>query len=313
MIIKERETSLSLNQLEALERRLVNTHPNYTLIKERLGSELAGRKGELALNYPLSFCTNEQLIFYDLRLWDGTHYFQNDALILTREWILLIEAKYMAGTLYYDDKQLIRDDHQGFDNPIHQVNRHKNQLQKWLHLHSFPSPSIYCLVTNSHPLCVIRSNTQEDDIVIRTYDLPVKINKLDTLQFPTSLSTTELQEISTALLKFHHPLSYNYLKTIDVQPSDVKTGIYCSSCSYAPLQRHHGTWYCPKCRRSDKQAHIEALKDYRLIFGDEITNEKAKKFLRLDSSSVTKRILQALSLEQQGKNKGRKYYLKTLI
>ncbi|ARI76495.1 nuclease-related domain-containing protein [Halobacillus mangrovi] len=309
MIIKERETSLSLRQLEVLERRLVNTHPNFKLIKEKLSSELAGQKGELALNYPLSFCTKDHLIYFDLRLWDGTHFFQNDALILTRKWILLIEAKYMAGTLYYDDKQLIRDDHQGFDNPIHQVNRHKDQLQKWLSLHSFPIPSIYCLVTNSHPLCVIRSNTQEEDIVIRTYDLPEKINNLDTLQVPTPLSTAKLQELSTALLKAHQPSSFNYLRTIDVKPSDVKTGVYCSSCSYTPLQRHHGTWYCPKCRCSDKQAHIEALKDYKLLFGSEITNEKAKRFLRLDSPSVTKRILQSLSLEQQGQNKGRKYYL----
>ncbi|KHE72877.1 nuclease-related domain-containing protein [Halobacillus sp. BBL2006] len=309
MIVKNREIPFSLRQLETLDRRLVTTHPKYTFLKDKLALELAGHKGEMALHYPLSFCTKDHFIFHDLRLWDGSHFFQNDTIILTSNYILLIEAKYMAGTLNYDDKQLTRDDLQGFDNPIHQVNRHKHQLKKWLSLHSFPLPPIYCLVTNSHPRCVIQAHTLEAGIVIRTYDLPEKIRELDTLPSPTPISLDELHNISSALHNDHRPHSFNYIATMDIQPSDLKTGVHCPSCRYVPLNRKHGTWHCPKCHRSDKHAHIEALQDYSLLLDNEITNEKARKFLRVESPFQTKRILQSISSNQKGKNKGRKYYL----
>ncbi|RIW38922.1 hypothetical protein D3H55_00795 [Bacillus salacetis] len=55
MIIKPRTVTVELLQLEALYERLPETHPAKELVGDELGRKLAGYKGKLSLNYPLSF------------------------------------------------------------------------------------------------------------------------------------------------------------------------------------------------------------------------------------------------------------------
>ncbi|WP_187444996.1 hypothetical protein [Rossellomorea vietnamensis] len=55
MIIKERTVPIELKQLEALNERLADTHIAKELVNDDLGRQMAGYKGEINLDYPLSF------------------------------------------------------------------------------------------------------------------------------------------------------------------------------------------------------------------------------------------------------------------
>ncbi|MES9735004.1 MULTISPECIES: hypothetical protein [Bacillus] len=58
-----------------------------------------------------------------------------------------------------------------------------------------------------------------------------------------------------------------------------------------------------------KEAHKYAMQDYALLLGTTVTNKEVKEFLNIESSSVTKRLIQMMELSYTGKNKGRKYDL----
>nr|WP_276310196.1 nuclease-related domain-containing protein [Bacillus salacetis] len=89
------------------------------------------------------------------RLFDGTHYFQIDSVIITGKYILIVETKNMPGTLNFDTEfnQLIRTNEkveEAFSDPMIQVKRHKAQLRKWLaclHLSHLPIESLVVIST----------------------------------------------------------------------------------------------------------------------------------------------------------------------
>ena len=79
MIVKERQMPIYLRQLEALFRRLPAHHPKRDMIVESLAKHKAGYKGEQAINYPLSFLSEEKYrILHDIRLFDQNYHFQID-------------------------------------------------------------------------------------------------------------------------------------------------------------------------------------------------------------------------------------------
>ncbi|REJ10259.1 nuclease-related domain-containing protein [Halobacillus trueperi] len=310
MIIKHLEDPVGIEVLKMLLRRLHPHHPSIPEIKERLFREQAGHKGEKALIYPLSLLSDDLFIFYNLRLKSGDHFFQNDALILSKEWVLLVEAKYMAGQLNIDDKQLIQTTEKGlmaYDSPLTQVRRHKYLLQKWVDQHGLPPLPIYCVVANSHPKSIITCADAGSDFVIRSnalHELIISLNK----QKP-ALNDSHLQKFITVLLNSNHPLSFNYLSHFNISHKDLRPGIHCTGCEYLGMTRHHGSWLCKKCSSKDKNAHTPALKDYYFIYGPQITNADLRAFLMIRPPATANRFLHTLNLPFKGKNRGRVYYL----
>lgn len=63
------------------------------------------------------------------------------------------------------------------------------------------------------------------------------------------------------------------------------------------------------CNRENSNAHIQAIKDYELLIGPTISNAELRKFLKIKSSHVAKRLLQSLNLPTTGTKKGTQYNL----
>ncbi|MFQ3544632.1 nuclease-related domain-containing protein [Halobacillus rhizosphaerae] len=314
MIVKKLEFPQEIQQLQALVRRLNPSHPSYEEANENLTRRLAGYKGELSLSYPLSFLPSNHLIFHDLRLTDGSHFFQIDALILTSKWILIIEAKNIAGRLHFDQhfNQLLRtlnEAQEAFANPVIQVRRHKLQLAKWLSHHHLPSLPILTLVASSNPRSILSSDDPELDIVVRTDNLPEKINELTSQFSEEHLTEEQIHLLTSALLTKHTPGNFIFLSQLKINPLDIRRGVFCEECSRLPMNRKRGYWKCMKCGHRSRIAHEIAIRDYYLLFGPEITNAKLRDFLLIDSIYIASRILTSLKARRSGKNKGSCYQL----
>ena len=66
------------------------------MVSENLAKFMAGYKGELAIEYPLSFLPEtEYRILHDIRLFDQKHYFQIDTLIVSACFLLVLEIKIL--------------------------------------------------------------------------------------------------------------------------------------------------------------------------------------------------------------------------
>ncbi|WP_163099313.1 nuclease-related domain-containing protein [Peribacillus alkalitolerans] len=316
MIIKKREIPISVLKLQVLIRRIPSNHPKIPLIQETLSKQLAGYKGEVAIEYHLSFLSEKDyLIFHDLRLQIQDFHFQMDTLIVTTRYVLILEIKNIAGTLYFDEEyhQLIRTQEnreEAFPDPLLQVQRHERMLKKWISHLGFPQVPIVSLVVISNPYSIVRSSSKK---VIHSAYLPMKIHEIDT-KFPAAiLSEKEIKKLSRLLTKHHSPADYPILERFQISKEELLTGGHCPICERLPLTRIHGTWHCPHCNTKSINAHKESLKDYFYLWGDTITSRNLQQFLQFSSPQLATRILKSMNLPSTGINKSTIYCLSSLI
>ncbi len=319
MIVKERKVPLINLKLEALLRRIPNTHPKRPQIKENLAKRNSGYQGELSINYPLSFLHEQDyFIFHDLRLNISDHYFQIDTLVICQKFILIIEVKNITGTLFFDQEfhQLIRTNNGEeavFPDPIIQLYRQMFQLKQWLNSKQIVKTiPIVPLVVISNPNAIIRTspeNKRINEIVVNRYYLNSKIHQIEKAHRKDVLSSREIKKINKLLLKEHVALDVSILDQYGINSSEVLKGVICSACSHLPMMRVHGSWHCEHCQTDEKEAHIQALKDYFLLNGPQISNNSAREFLKISSPYLASRILRSMNLPFTGVTKSKTYNL----
>ncbi|PLS17749.1 nuclease [Bacillus sp. M6-12] len=318
MILKERDIPLYTKKLEALLRRTPQTHPKFPFIKEALAKSIAGNKGEHSIDYPLTFLPEEKfIIFHDLRLLHKKSYFQIDTLILCKNFILILEVKNIAGTLFFDQNfhQLIRTydgREEAFPDPFIQIERHEQQLKYWLTVNKLPEPTILSLVVLSSPYTRISNSPHDKQLfekLIHSDYLPQKITSLAARHKHETLSDKDIKKLIRLLNRDHTPADRPILERFNMSVDELIKGVYCPKCNHLPLTRIFGNWICPNCAEKVRDAHVASLRDYSLLISSAITNRQASEFLQITSPAMTRRILFSMNNFYTGTYKSRTYYL----
>jgi hypothetical protein len=320
LIKKEREIPIKLRKLEALLRRLPSNHLKRSKIEEEYAKIRAGYRGEKSIDYYLNSLDEKRFfVFHDIRLQHcNNEYFQIDILLLTSNYLVILEVKNMNGTLCFDQKfhQLIRalnGKEEAFPDPITQVKRQKKHLHQWLISNHFPSLPIFPLIVISNPATLIKSiPAYSDEVtrkVIHASQLHSKIEQINQQVKDNVLSTREVNKLSRLLLKLHSPHNPDILPHFQLEKKDLLRGIQCPNCKNLEMQRVNGSWTCSSCKTSRKDAHVAALDDYCLLISATITNQELRKFLKITSVSSGAYLLKQLKLETTGSYRHRKYHL----
>jgi hypothetical protein len=275
-------------------------------------------KGKQSIDYPLSFLPDKDYyILHDLRLQVSAHYFQIDSLVMSRNFIVILEVKNIAGTIYFDHvfHQLIRTQEgkeTAFQDPITQSNRHELQLKKWLAKNRISEVPIISIVVISNSNTVIRSSSKNIDLnqkVIHANFLPTKIQQIEKKYPEKLLSEKEVKKVARLLVTANSPLDIPILKQYGIHEDELLKGVFCPSCQHLPMLRVYGKWFCMICKLKMRDAHIAALKDYVLLHGSEITNKKLRGFLNITSTKLATRLLQSMNLSGEGTTRDKIYYI----
>lgn len=317
MIIKELQKPIELIIYETLLKRLSKNHIKIDEIKSDWAKRNAGFNGEKAVYRMLTYLDEKKyFIFHNLRLKMGQYYFQMDFLIVTTKFILIIEAKNIAGTLLFDELgQFIRvnqDKEEGFQDPVSQVQLHKRQLIKWLEKNHLPKVPIEYAVVISRPSSLIKMTNRNPEVRRRVLPLTKLlefIENIDRCYKNESLLLKQLKKTNKILLKDNTPFIPNLLEKYNISKKDILTGVQCPKCLAVPMISINGTWKCPLCNTCSKTAHIEAIYDYLLLINPTINNHDLREFLHLPSRQKATRILTSMNLTYTGGNKNRLYSL----
>jgi hypothetical protein len=319
LFLNVRSEPLKIKQLKALKRRVKPQHPSRHLIEQDLNKRSAGYWGEMEVDKKLLRIDQEKYdIISDLRLpnGDGT-FFQIDTLVLSTSLFLIIDSKNITGTLYFDliNHQFYRINSDGkmesFSDPVSQVRLHQQQLFQWLKRNKFPTSPIDFLVTLTNPHSIVKILQPEHPYaskICMIAGLTWKIDDLANIYKKKIVTANDVRKIGEALLKANTPPNPSeILQQYKVSKNELLTGVHCPDCEYLPLLYRVGKWYCPRCRKSFKDAHIPAVEDYFLINEPKITNAQLRQYLHISSPAVATNILRAMNLMISGKNKGRTY------
>ncbi|MCH1627847.1 nuclease-related domain-containing protein [Fredinandcohnia quinoae] len=317
MIDSKRIRPLRLRKTEALLRRISDTNPKYDRVEEKLKIRASGYRGEQSLDYYVSFLDKKKYqILHGLRLQDAAndHYFEIDTLIITPSLIIPIDAKNHKGELHFDEQfdQLIQT-YEGqktsYDSPLAQITRHEFQLKSLLQLYKFPTVPIEPLVVITNPSTIVTASQNHKQIhkIIKSLSLITKIGNIEKRFKVEVFDHKQIQKLTKLLLKLNTPYDNSILEEFDLHEDDILKGVHCPKCGTLPMKRLPRKWECTSCGHSDKDAHIAAIEDYVLLFGNTITNQKLREFLNLPSRSAATRILKSLNFQFTGENKGRIY------
>ncbi|MEK3888476.1 nuclease-related domain-containing protein [Bacillus sp. FSL K6-3431] len=314
---KTRSFPIGILKLEALLRRLKANPVRRSKIEEELARKYAGYRGEQALDYHVAQIPSKQhLIFQDLRLpLSKEVYFQIDLLLLSQRSFLILEEKNIAGTIFIDQNQMIRtidEKEDSFPNPIQQVENQQYHFGNLLKNHSkFPLPNnSFVVMTNSSS--IIKPNPDYRAVaqkVIRPAAIRQRVSGFYSGHEKELIENKELQKFSRQLIKSHIPSDPDIVGQFQIDKDEIMNGISCEKCCCLTVKKRQRNWKCAKCGHLSKNAHIQALIDYRLLIGSTITNSQCKNFLQLSSVSITSKLLRSLNLPGSGENKNRSYIL----
>ncbi|MDQ0272822.1 nuclease-related domain-containing protein [Cytobacillus purgationiresistens] len=317
MIHKPRKMPLLLLQLQALSRRILYDHPKLPIITSDLNKAKAGYKGEKSIDYILSFLdSNKYHIFHDIRLQTADKFFQIDTLILTRKFLLAIEVKNIAGTLYFDPifHQLIRrkdGEEIAFPDPLIQISRHENLLRQWLKEKHLPQIPIFPFVVISNPQTIIRTTAENRSLnqkVLHRDYLLTRIEQIQSNHRPVREKDLNvcIQTILSETTESNSPILNRY----NLSSNELIKGVICPYCQRPPMTRKHSTWICPHCHQTEKSAHITALNDYFLLINQTAKNKHICDYFQTYRPSLVKRFFHTLNYNYSGRNKGRVYQMK---
>ncbi|TXC89471.1 NERD domain-containing protein [Metabacillus litoralis] len=322
MIIKTREKPLIILQLEALVRRLPPEHVKLPRIKESLSKRNAGYKGEKAVDYHLEQQPEKDFaILNDLRLQNDDYYYQLDSILINSSFIITLEIKNIAGTLFFDQNfhQLIRTidgKETAFPDPIVQSQQHVTKLKNWLIKKQFPDIPIIPLVVISNTNTLIRTspeNQRLSDIVININYLPFKILQIQKLYSKQIFNDKDLKKLARQLKKNHTEQFQPVLPRFEINEKEVLKGVICPACKTLGMERIFGSWCCPRCQTKDKDAHILALNDYYLLFGQDITNKQLREHICISSPTLAVRILNSVTHSSSGSTKSKVHKLSLIV
>ncbi|MGK7376832.1 nuclease-related domain-containing protein [Planococcus sp. 1R117A] len=311
MILKPRGTSLERERLEVLLRRLPRTHALYKEVKEDFYNDSAGIGGEQRfddyvaasrLPFPHIFLHNVSL--------KSLLPFQLDSLMITPWCIYVFEVKNMSGRLRFEQSplQLIQTKEDGTiigrKSPIEQIDTNEWLLEEWLRASGVHLPLRSVLVL-SYPK-QIPENVPATHTVLFSHQLPMFLNKIKSEK--EILDFIEMTGLANEILAAH---SYYVPKPICSNPAypiqAMIRGVWCAACDRIGMKRKYGTWHCPSCGESDKNAHIQSIKDWHQLTGKPMTNKICREFLQIEDRRLTTRLLTEMNLIKQGHLKGTNY------
>ncbi|KZZ82601.1 nuclease-related domain-containing protein [Bacillus sp. SJS] len=321
MIVKQREKSILIKKQEALLRRLPKNHSKYSEIEGDLAKRLAGLNGEYSMDYYLNEVEGrDYYIVNDLRLYYQDQYFQIDSLIIFNSFLLILESKNISGVVKFDPhfQQVIRINNgreEVFPDPVLQAKRYARLLSLWMKDKKLPELQIEYYIVITNPRAVLQTLSSSEkyiDKILRASNLPDKIQSLRSL-YTKKIQLSSLKRVSKELLNAHVPLDTDLLSQYSIKKEELKKGVICPKCSAVPMHRTCRTWVCRSCQFKSLDEHVEAIKDYGLLFSTNLTNNKLRAFLEIQSPKLAYRLIKQLKVPQNGENKGRIYDVSKLV
>ncbi|WP_142303692.1 nuclease-related domain-containing protein [Neobacillus soli] len=306
---------------EILRRLLEITNRKYQEVERDLAKRWAGYWGEIALaNYVKELPQDKYYIFHDLQLQIHGIYFQIDTLLLSQNYILIIEAKNISGTLVFDNvfKQLIRIHKDGteesFEDPRVQCERLQSLLRRWMVKNGCKLLPIDTLVFLKSTNTILKTNSADNadfNKVCKGRDLFNKIEKLEQRYNQVKVNNETIIQMGKLLLSQQSPKPINILEEYKLTAKDIRSGVCCpiETCRFIPMNYKRGKWNCPACHTTSNDAHLEALGDHFYLIKPTMTNIECRNFLHLPTYDTSQKILFKLNLPTTGKTKSRLYYL----
>jgi len=318
LIFLERSKSKKIALYEAFIRRSPSSDMNLDKIKVELSWLKSGMVGEERvdrewLDIHIKF---PHVLLHGLIMENSagfTH--QIDTVFICQHFILVIEIKNYSGHIEFDEnthqciKKNAHGEVEGFHNPVDQVRRHRNFIRQIILNLGYDLP-IESAVIFANSKSILGKVSFHDVLVFHVVGLRYKLNMLIEKHRKIILSKDEMELIGHCLKTMR--LNKEWIHNLN--KDRLQKGVLCSKCFYSiVMQFHHGSFICPRCGNRDRKELYDALDDFRLLWGEKISNREFMNYVGISSDKTALRLLKSLNLMFEGANRNRKYIIPSNI
>ena len=285
---------------ESLRRRILTQHKTFPLLEEKIQRAEAGIFGEMLVTRELSELSHPHFDwianFQFLSPQNITY--QIDFILILQNCLVILEVKNITGVARYmphsHEFQRIKSTGEidSFRNPFDQAFRHQQLLEMLLKKLNISLPVFYAVIM-TNPNCTIDSSLKGYPI----FHLSYLRRYLNDLQSNATTQKVNIQRVKKQLLKHSQQIPPQKIVTTD----ELIRGIICIQCN-GQMNYTHGISNCLKCGYKSRLGIHETIRDYYLLIGDQITNEKLRWFSLIESKYTASKILSRLAFEKQGKS-----------
>lgn len=309
-------------KLKSLLKRIPISETKKEEIQDALRKYESGYRGEQSMDYFYRYLPQNNLnLLHGIRISHQDYFFQMDTLIITPNFLLIIESKNIAGHLYFESSydpmiRTLKNQREAFDNPVEQVKRQSFHLLHLLQKLKITDLAIESLVVMTNPKAITEFSPTYKEArskVIRSSGLMSKFDELSNKNTKEMLQPNEMKRLIKYLIKQHTPEEPNVCNIFQINKDDLLRGVFCPSCETEILQRVKRSWYCFTCKSYYNKAHEAALVDYALLISNKISNKSCKQFLNLLTNDQAYHLLRTLNLPFIGNRKSRVYHLEDLV
>lgn len=310
LALKEKSAPLNLYGLLALEKRLDPGGENYSYIQRKRLSAQAGIGGEEMLHraFMLNKFNHKYEIIHDLHL-DANSKFQIDTVYLTPSYFMVLEMKNIAGTIRFETnprqmkRKLPTGQIDAYDCPGIQLEKNILLLKEWLFDRGFEIP-VYGAVVFARSSTIFENEPPFK--VMFPSELPVYLRKIH--QPGKELDTGSFRKLAQELVESHVDFNpFPICKSYKIEPQKIFTGVECKQCMVLGMKKSKKGWICSSCGYTDRNAHHDAIVEWFMLFGGELTNRECRRFLHIDNMQTATRILNDMQLKKGGKFKTQTY------
>ncbi|WP_431029098.1 nuclease-related domain-containing protein [Lysinibacillus sp. LZ02] len=299
------QRSLYYFGLHTLLKRLSSNCNQYPHIQNELKNVESGDYGEQYVTELLQTQFQHQVTVLS-NIFIGSS--QIDCIVLTPYFCVVLEVKNIKGhiAIRKAPRQMIREIDENkdvFQSPEVQLERSEIELNRLFAKHKIELP-IFSAVLFPFHTSIIQNESKQ---------YPVLMGK-EVLNYIHLLPSTKMfinpAEVASILQKQSDPWHrFPLCDYYNINPSFLQTGVECRKCGTIPMLRTRRTWKCMRCGVTGRVAHVQAIREYYVLFSNVMTNRECVAFLHLRNRQEATRILKSIGLEREGVKRNSIYKL----
>ncbi|WP_054754581.1 hypothetical protein [Piscibacillus salipiscarius] len=183
-----------------------------------------------------------------------------------------------------------------------QVEEQKLQLELWLETQGMPVLPIETLVVMTNPRVILDAtpNSLYQEKVIPLSKLASKLREINQHYTHEHLTLAETRRLASYVASQHKPWKPNVFQRLGIGPGEIRRGVRCPSCRTLPMKWERLRFECSACGMRSADAYVGALKEFFLLFGDQITNRQFRWWTGVGSESTAKKQLRRSGFNRVG-------------
>lgn len=309
MDVMNRKLPSKILVLDALKRRIDETHEKHQLVTSLLRRAEIGYRGELKVDRlwrEIAVPTDSILLHsYESRN-DVDHSHQIDTLFLCPHFLLILEIKNVSGTIFYESEkyQFLRKrltgEVESFQSPFEQVKRHRDfivRIVEGLGL-SIPVHAAVVLAETSTIIGSMKSGIP----IFHAVGLPSEIKRLLLRYESPALSAVHYELLAHHIRNLHKPGVYK--PKFEIPP--IRKGALCE-CGKV-MKYNYGKFIC-SCGIKSKEPLYQGLQDYRWLINEWISNREFRNFFYIKSEDSASKLLKKMNFLSRGSTRDRFYLI----